>query len=159
MTNDNQSPTYAALYCRVACKNKHRIKQQLQLLENCAEKHGFEVFDVYLDNGHGGHMLNRPALDRMRRDIKRGGVGVVLTRHPDRLSRNIVELFTLLQEIQQQGTRVCFTHPDICSTDDSSLFAMLFLFNQLERKMLSEYIKRGLQAKRAREEREESGNL
>jgi len=133
MSNKNQSPTYAALYCRVACKNKKRIKLQLASLKQCAKKHGFKVFDAYLDNGRGGHDLNRPELKRLRRDIKRGGVGVVLTRHPDRLSRNIVELFTLLQELQRQGTRVCFADSDQCSSADSSIFATLFCFQQWER--------------------------
>jgi DNA invertase Pin-like site-specific DNA recombinase len=77
-----------------------------------------------MDPGVSGITLNRPQLQRLLTDCRAGKIGTVVTKDPDRLSRNPAQLITVLDVFRETGVQVQFATPGGW-TDIA--FLMLFL--------------------------------
>lgn len=66
------------------------IEAQRDELERFAEFRKLEITKFYIDDGYSASDLNRPAVQELFADIKRGAVKAVLVRHSDRLVRNLL---------------------------------------------------------------------
>lgn len=111
-----------AIYVRVACAAQIQprpIEQQLDLLrahlvatrEEPADK------DIFRDEGYGGLTLDRPALNRLRDQVRLGEYERVLVTAPDRLSRSHALLKVLVKEFERAGCRfdvIEYPHVDCC---------------------------------------------
>jgi DNA invertase Pin-like site-specific DNA recombinase len=60
----------------------------------------------YADAGVSGVTLDRPALQQLIADCRAGKIGAVITKDPDRLSRDTRQLIALLQIFRSTGVRV-----------------------------------------------------
>jgi len=101
----------AAIYTRVACANqqmKHAIVSQRETLRDYAASHGMEIIEEYTDEGYSGLRLDRPGLDRMRGLAERGGLDVLLTCGPDRLTRSFALQVLITEELERCGVRTIF---------------------------------------------------
>lgn len=69
------------------------IKNQRTLLTEYVQNLGwkYELVDVYIDQGYTGTNFNRPAFQKMIRDIKNGKVNMVVTKDLSRLGRDYIE--------------------------------------------------------------------
>ena len=62
------------------------------------------VPDAYVDAGISGGSLERPALQRLLRDVERGAVQVIVVTYKiDRLSRSISDFVKLVELFDQHG--------------------------------------------------------
>jgi site-specific DNA recombinase len=61
---------------------------------------------VYMDAGVSGGTLQRPELQRLLADCRAGKVGTVVTKDPDRLSRDKGQLVTVLDTFAKAGVHV-----------------------------------------------------
>lgn len=143
--------TKAALYIRVSTEEQAEkgasISAQKEFLEDWAEKEGFEIYDIYIDDGYSGKNLNRPALQRLIRDAKAGKFSVVLCYHNDRLSRDTRDALTVTQELLKYGVRFRFSNLDVdITTPEGELFFTLQAgFATYFRKDLARKTKFGMQ--------------
>jgi len=90
------SPLLTALYCRLSLEDgkdneSMSISNQKLLLKDYAEKNGMFNYEFYVDDGFTGRNFNRPAFQRMIKDIEAGRVGCVITKDLSRLGRNYIE--------------------------------------------------------------------
>ena len=60
------------------------------------------------DDGYTGELLDRPALDRLRDDAKKGLFEAVLVHSPDRLARNFVGQCLLKEELAKHGVKLIY---------------------------------------------------
>ncbi|MBI1833745.1 MAG: recombinase family protein [Candidatus Andersenbacteria bacterium] len=153
MTNENQKQTRVALYCRTAARDKNTkeskaISQQVMALKKYAAKQGMKVVGVYVDNGCSGSTLDRPGLDKLRSVTKKGGIDALLTKHPDRLARNVLLLAQLMQEFQSEGVKVIFYDLPHYGPAERLMMSIVVSFRKFERQTRSERIKRGLRARK-----------
>lgn len=86
----------AGVYCRIS---KDRVgaglgvERQREDCQRFADKHGFDVVELYSDNDVSAYSgKRRPAYEKMLNDIQAGKIDVVITWHADRLHRAPVEL-------------------------------------------------------------------
>ena len=89
------SPTQlqVAIYARVSSDQqaeRQTIDSQLSELKAAAQRDGHAVSDgmLFVDNGHSGTTLIRPALERLRDMIALSAIDVVYVHAPDRLARS-----------------------------------------------------------------------
>ena len=94
------------IYVRVSTEEQARegysIRGQTEKLKTYAMLKEWDIYDIYDDEGISGkNIVDRPAINRLIEDIKKGNVDNVLVFKVDRLTRstkNLIELVDLFEE-------------------------------------------------------------
>jgi site-specific DNA recombinase len=139
----------AAIYARVSSDQqaeRHTIDSQLSDLRARASQDGHHVRDdlLFIDNGHSGASLVRPALERLRDLISLSALDIVYVHAPDRLARSYAHQVLLLEEFAHAGTQVVFLNRPIGdSPEDSLLLQLQGMFAEYERAKVLERSRRG----------------
>ena len=99
--------------------------------------------DTYDDGGYSGGTLERPALQRLLKDIERGAVDVVVVYKIDRLSRSLMDFARLVEVFDRKGvTFVSVTQSFNTTTSMGRLtLNVLLSFAQFEREVTGERIR------------------
>ena len=110
------------------------------------------VHDRYDDGGVSGGTLERPALQRLIRDIEAGLVDIVLVYKVDRLSRSLMDFAKLVETFEAHDvTFVAITQSLNTTTSMGRLtLNMLLSFAQYERELIGERVRDKIAASRAR---------
>lgn len=138
-----------AIYARVSSDQqaeRHTIDSQIAELKARALQDGYQVREdmLFIDNGHSGASLIRPALERLRDLIAFSAVDVVYVHAPDRLARSYAHQVLLLEEFSRAGTQVVFLNRPIGDTpEDSLLLQLQGMFAEYERAKMLERSRRG----------------
>jgi DNA invertase Pin-like site-specific DNA recombinase len=144
----------AALYLRVSTLNGQSTDNQRLELERVAERHGWQIVEVFEDAGISGARSreNRPAFDRMLRRAVRRDFDVILAWSVDRLGRSLQDLVAFLSEIHAKGVELYLHQQGIDTTTPSgkAMFQMMGVFAEFERAMMRERVLTGLKRARAK---------
>jgi site-specific DNA recombinase len=98
----------------------------------------------FIDNGHSGASLIRPALERLRDLVALSAIDLVYVHAPDRLARSYAHQVLLLEEFTQAGTQIVFLNRPIGTTpEDSLLLQLQGMFAEYERAKVLERSRRG----------------
>jgi DNA invertase Pin-like site-specific DNA recombinase len=110
------------------------------------------VQDRYDDGGFTGATLERPALQRLLRDIEADRVDVIVVYKIDRLSRSLMDFAKLVEVMDAHGvTFVSVTQSFNTTTSMGRLTLNILLsFAQFEREVIGERIRDKFAASRAR---------
>jgi DNA invertase Pin-like site-specific DNA recombinase len=110
------------------------------------------VADRYDDGSFSGGTLERPALQRLLRDIEQCRVDVVVVYKIDRLSRSLMDFLKLVETFEAHGvTFVSITQSFNTTTSMGRLTLNILLsFAQFEREVIGERIRDKFAASRAR---------
>jgi site-specific DNA recombinase len=139
----------AALYARVSSDQQaehHTIDSQLSELNTRAVQDGHPVRDEmrFIDNGHSGASLIRPALEHLRDLVALAAIDILYVHAPDRLARSYAHQMLLLEEFAHAGTEVIFLNRPIGHTpEDNLLLQLQGMFAEYERTKLLERSRRG----------------
>jgi site-specific DNA recombinase len=103
----------------------------------------FAVDDRYDDSGFSGGSLNRPALQRLLRDIEAGKVDTVVCYKIDRLSRSLADFVRLVEVLERHGTTFVSVTQAFCTTSSMGRLTLnvLLSFAQFEREVAAERIR------------------
>ncbi|MDQ3106961.1 MAG: recombinase family protein [Actinomycetota bacterium] len=104
------------------------MKRQEQDCRAVAERKGWEIGEMYVDNDVGAWSgKRRPEYRRMLDDIKAGAVDAVIVWHLDRLTRRPVELEEFFEVCDAAGVRnlACVTGDVDLSTHDGQFMARI----------------------------------
>lgn len=147
-TKPRCSPT--AVYIRVSTAAQREDSQRHEL-ERYLAACGMEQADWYADQASGGN-TDRPALQRLERNIRRGRVRCVIVWKLDRLSRSLRDGISLLCDWLQRGVRVIAVTQDLdfAGATGQLVASVLLAVAQMEREALRERTRAGLAAARAR---------
>jgi site-specific DNA recombinase len=143
------APVRAAIYARVSSDQqaeRHTIGSQVQGLLARAAADGHEVTAElrFLDDGHSGASLVRPALERLRDLVAMAAIDVVYVHAPDRLARSYAHQAVLLEEFARAGAEVVFLNRPIGPTpEDTLLLQLRGMFAEYERARIVERSRRG----------------
>ena len=89
---DSPCMTKAALYARVSTDAQQKegtIESQLVDLRKQVAAAGYELVEEYIDDGYTGMVLDRPALNRMRADLKTDRFDRIYFLAADRIAREV----------------------------------------------------------------------
>ena len=142
----------AALYLRVSTDGQTTENQQL-VLERVAKSAGWEIVEVYSDNGVSGAngREGRPGFDQMLKDASRREFEVIMAWSVDRLGRSLQHLVGFLEEVHALRVDL-YLHVqglDTTTPAGKALFQMLGVFAEFERAMIRERVMAGLARARA----------
>jgi site-specific DNA recombinase len=147
MTSPIQPSLRAAIYARVSTeeqKEGQTIDSQIAELERFAASQGWQVIDVYKDEGWSGALLARPQLDRLRDDASKGVFHIVLINDVDRLARDVSHLGVVKRDLERHGIQVIFRKlPAEKSPTHNLMVNILGSFAEFEREMIADRTRRG----------------
>lgn len=144
----------AALYIRVSTleqsKHGYSIGEQKGRLEKFAKAKDYVVVNTYVDPGFSGTNLNRPAMQKMLKDIENNNIDAVVIWKLDRLSRSQKDTLYLIEEILNPSKVALVSMNE--SLDSSTPFGiamvgMMSVFAQLEVSNIVERSKMGREAR------------
>ena len=150
-----------ALYCRLSREDGDRMESdsignQRKLLEAYIENHPELVMaECYADDGYTGTNFQRPAFQRMLRDIGNGRIRCVLVKDLSRFGRDYIETGRYLERwLPEHGARFIAVTDNIDS--DRGAYDMMMplknLFNTQYARDISQKVKSSLHAKQQRGE-------
>ena len=142
------------LYCRVSTMEQARegysIGEQKERLISYCEAMDWRDYKVYVDAGISGAKMERPALQDLIKDVKKGHVDKVIVYKLDRLSRSQKDTMHLIEDIFLANGCAFVSVSE--KFDTSSPFGMamvgiLAVFAQLEREQIRERMTMGIYAR------------
>lgn len=142
----------AAFYLRVSTDSQ-TTENQRRILQEVAERSGWEVVEVYEDHGISGAKGRdkRPAFDALLKAVSRREIDMVAAFAVDRLGRSLSDLIGFLSDLQAKGCDL-YLHQQAIDTSTPSgrmLFQMLAVFAEFERSIITSRINAGLARARA----------
>jgi site-specific DNA recombinase len=139
----------AAIYARVSSEQQaeaQTIASQVAALRARLETAGLSLpaEREFLDEGHSGATLLRPALERLRDLTAAGGVDQLYVHSPDRLARKYAYQVLLLEEFARAGVEVIFLNRELKTTpEDELLLQVQGMVAEYERAKILERSRRG----------------
>ena len=124
------TPIRCAIYTRTATTQQHgELTMSLAAQREAAEAfiakqqhRGWLCLPArYDDDGQSGVSLDRPGLQRLLADLRAGKIDHLVVYRLDRLTRSLLDLFTLLAVFEKHGTKL------ISVTEDLSRYPVLGL--------------------------------
>ena len=84
-----------AIYIRLSREDEKQgesesITNQREFLKSWVREQGYEISDIYVDDGFSGTNFNRPSFQRMLNDIETGKINMVVTKDMSRLGRDYI---------------------------------------------------------------------
>jgi DNA invertase Pin-like site-specific DNA recombinase len=136
----------AGLYLRVSTTDQTTLNQELELNKYC-EINNIEIYNIYKDEGVSGSKTSRPQLDKLLQDMRNKLFDCVIVWKFDRLGRSTSHLLQVLEELKNKNVRLIATSQNIDTNTPMGKFFFTILsgFAEMEREMIRERIKLGLE--------------
>ena len=134
----------AGIYCRLSKDDDLRgesasISNQRDMLERYCEQQGFEIVEVYQDDGYTGLNMDRPDFQRMLADARSGRINTIVTKDSSRFSRNHTEADNLLDyDFPRNGIRFIAVNDGIDTLyDNNDIIPFKNILNEMYSKDIS----------------------
>jgi DNA invertase Pin-like site-specific DNA recombinase len=139
------------LYARVSTRRQD-AEMQIRELRLYCKRRGWKVAGEYVDHGISGAIDSRPELDRLMRDCRKRFLSAVVVFRYDRFARSLRHLVNALSEFNCLGIDFISLHEGVdTSTPNGRLvFGIFASISEFERELISQRIRSGLDAARAR---------
>ena len=135
------------LYVRVSTdRGRQDTTLQNNELRTLAARRGWKVHKVYEDR-ESGAKVNRPGLDEMWRDCRRGKLDLIAVWSLDRLARSLKQLIESLEECRRLKIDFVSLKQDGMDTTTSSgrlLFHVVASVAEFERELIRERVVAGM---------------
>jgi len=140
-----------ALYSRVST-NGQDPEVQLMALRTFAAQRGWDVVEEFVDHGYSGSKERRPALDRLMKAAWTGQFRAVVVWRFDRFARSVKHLVTALETFRSLhiGFVSLQEQLDTSTPIGEAMFTIIGAMAQLERDIIRERVKAGLERAKAR---------
>lgn len=140
-----------ALYARVSTEGQDP-EVQLQALRAHATNRGWTIVEEFVDHGYSGAKERRPALDRLIKAAWTGTFQAVLVWRFDRFARSVKHLITALEQFRSLNISFISLQEqfDTSTPIGHAMFTIIGTMAQLERDIIRERVKAGLDRARSR---------
>lgn len=137
-----------ALYSRVSTDGQNTEGQETELKEY-AKNRGWEVTRVYRDKISGARN-SRPALDELMAEARRGKFSCIAVWKFDRFARSVSHLLQALETFKTFGIEFVSISEQVDTSTPTGkmVFTILGAVAELERSLIAERVRMGLQAAR-----------
>lgn len=145
-----------AFYLRVSTGGQTVENQRLELAK-AAEQRGWQVVELYSDNGFSGGKGRdkRPAFDRLCKDAIAGKFDIIAAWSVDRLGRSVLHLAQFVEDMRGAGVGLFLLKQGLDSETPTgrAMLGMCSVFAELEREIIRERVHAGLARARAKGKR------
>ncbi|MCG7317905.1 recombinase family protein [Brevibacillus laterosporus] len=138
-----------AIYARVSTgldSQKDSLESQVSFFENHIKEKGWQLVDVYADEGITGRsMVRRESLKRLIRDAERGLFDVVLIKALSRLSRDTPDTINIVRTLHSHNVEVFSSREGMI--DDEMILSVISAVNHRQSEDTSYNISWGIAVK------------
>jgi DNA invertase Pin-like site-specific DNA recombinase len=140
-----------ALYARVSTDGQNP-EVQLAALRAHAANRGWDIVEEFVDRGYSGAKERRPALDRMMKAAWSGQFRAIAVWRFDRFARSVKHLIAALEQFRSYKVEFVSLQEqfDTATPIGLAMFTIIGAMAQLERDIIRDRVKAGLDAARAR---------
>lgn len=127
--------TNAGIYLRLSREDAREgeslsIENQRLILTEHVKKQGWNIGDIYVDDGVSGTTLDRPAMNKLVEDCRSGKINIIVVKDMSRLGRDYIGVGNLIEEMVSRNVRIVAVNDGIDTADmDSSQMQMLPFVN------------------------------
>lgn len=120
---------------------KHRLCGYVDI-KNMQQQNWGVVIDEYIDDGFSAKDTNRPALQKLIKDLKKGRINTVLVTDLSRLSRSIRDFCVLIDFFKETKTQFLSLKEQFDTTTAAGEMMLFNMINlaQFERRQISERV-------------------
>ena len=132
-----------AIYARQSIDKKDSISIETQIDHATKEAgEGAVLRRPYVDKGKSGKDMNRPALQRLLKDMEKDLIRRVIVYRLDRFSRSLLDFASMMQLFAQHDVAFVSTKEkfDTSTAIGKAMLSIVMVFAQLERETLQERI-------------------
>ena len=144
MNEAKNRPVRAALYARVSTTDQD-ARMQLEELRELAAQRLWNLTGVYVDHSSGA-IRERPQLERMMADARRGRFDLVAVWKFDRFARSTTHLLAALEEFRSLNIDF-ISHREAIDTSThvgKMVFVVVAAVAELERNLIRERVQAGI---------------
>ncbi len=143
-----------AKYLRVSTKDKNQDPetQNLAIDRYLKQFESYEIVETYVDSGVSGAKEKRPALERLKNDMRDGKFDTIVIYKLDRIMRNVRAFLSLHDELKSKKIKLISVTENIRGGDspmDKLFITILATIAEVERETTVERVKAGLARARA----------
>ena len=144
-----QQSQNAGMYVRLSKEDFRQgesvsIENQKAILLKYIVEQGWNLIDIYADDGYSGGNFDRPGFKRLMADAERGIVNVILVKDMSRFGRDYIEVGRYMEHVLPRlGCRLVALHDGMDTDSEASTDFMPFknLFNDFYLRDLSRKVK------------------
>ncbi|PEL26973.1 recombinase family protein [Bacillus toyonensis] len=147
----NYNNDKVAIYTRVSTDEQANegfsLQAQEDHLRQYAKAKGYEVYDIYSDEGYSGKDYNRPEIQRLFKDLSQDKFKGILVKSVDRISRRLSDVTKLIDDVlvpRNSYIVISDANLDSSTTGGIAIIHLLATFAQLERSMIVQRVKAGM---------------
>lgn len=141
-----------AVYLRVSSRDQAIHGYGLDAQEKkCMQYVALEDYDpdqirIYKDDGYSAKSLERPMMQKLLQDVRKGRIKKIIVYKLDRVARSVIDTYNLIQELIDNDCQLVaiVDHFDINSANGRMIVGVLAVFAQWEREVIIERTKDGL---------------
>lgn len=137
----------AVLYARVSSdmqKKEKTVDSQISELKRQIIKAGDVLIKEYVDDGFSGAVLDRPAMDQLRTDLKTDLFETIYFLNTDRIARDVAYQTIIVAEILKYQKQLIINGKDyVQNSENKFTLTILGAVSELERAKISERMSRG----------------
>jgi site-specific DNA recombinase len=142
----------AIIYARVSSdlqKKEGTIESQILELKKQVTTNGDVLVDEYIDEGFSGALLDRPAMNRLREDLKvKDKFEIIYFLNTDRIAREVTYQTIIISEILKNKKQIIINGRDYVNDPENKFtLTVLGAVAELERAKITERTGRGRQLK------------
>jgi site-specific DNA recombinase len=141
---------HAAIYCRISREDQstYSLETQEAACRQLAEREGYNVREVFIDDGYPSWTLQRPALDQLRDLTKTGTIQAVIVYCDDRWVRGVGLTCILNEDLKRDGVKLLFVNGQQSDTPEGRFSATVqAAVAELELEKIRERTRRGKRAR------------
>ena len=140
----------ALIYIRVSTREQaeegYSIGEQEERLKKYCDAMNWNIGGIFIDPGFSGANINRPALQKMIKEIERGNGDIVLVDKLDRLSRSQYDTLFLINKVFSAHNCSFVSRAEAFDTSTPfgrAMVGILSVFAELERERIKERMSDG----------------
>lgn len=156
----------AFVYIRVSTREQaeegYSIGEQEERLRKYCDAMEWQLVKVYIDPGFTGSNMDRPALQQMIKEIKKGNADIILVDKLDRLSRSQFDTLYLIRKIFTPNDCAFVSRAESFDTASSfgrAMVGILSVFAELERERIKERMADGKEGRAKEGKYKGGGNI
>ena len=145
-------------YCRISSENQklkdNSIKNQINFIENYCDRLGYDLVNIFKDEGISGKIKNREGLNELFDVIKKDKIDCLIVYSISRLSRKLKDVLEFIEILEKNNVKFISVKENIDCNEvvGKLMLGLLGSVNEFEVNLLGDRIKDVKRYKKSKKE-------